>query len=107
MAHTYEEISNMTVAQLRELASGIEHEAVKGYTQLHKEQLIEAICSALGIEAHAHHEVVGLDKAKVKAQIAALKTKRASALEAKDYSELKRVRRNIRKLKHKMRRAMV
>jgi hypothetical protein len=107
MAHTYEEISGMTVAQLRELASGIEHEAVQGYTQLHKEQLIPAICTALGIEARVHHEVVGLDKKAVKAQISALKTKRTAALEAKDGKELKRVRRNIRKLKHKMRRAMV
>ena len=107
MAHTYEEIRDMTVAQLRELASGIEHEAVQGYTQLHKEQLIPAICTALGIEARVHHEVVGLNKAKVKAQISALKTKRTAAIEAKDYAQLKRVRRNIRRLKHKMRSAMV
>lgn len=107
MAHTYEEISQMTVAQLREVASGIEHEAVQGYTQLHKEQLIQAVCTALGLEARVHHEVVGLDKAKVKAQISALKTKRAAAIEAKNYDELKRVRRNIRRLKHKMRSATV
>lgn len=107
MAHTYEDISKMTLAQLRELASGIEHEAVQGYTQLNKEQLIPAVCSALGIEAHAHHEVVGLDKKAVKAQISVLKAKRAAALENKDYDELKRVRLNIRRLKHKIRRATV
>jgi hypothetical protein len=30
----YEELKQMTVAQLREIAAGIEHDAVKGRTQL-------------------------------------------------------------------------
>ena len=32
--HTYEELKHKTVAQLREVAAGIEHDAVKGHTQL-------------------------------------------------------------------------
>jgi hypothetical protein len=107
MAHTYEELSKMTVAQLREIAAGIEHEAVKGHTQMHKEQVLLAICTALGIDAHAHHRVVGLDKAKVKAQIKALKSKRGAAIEANDRKELKRLRLNVKRLKHKIRRATV
>ena len=30
MSYTYEELKHKTVAQLREIAAGIEHEAVKG-----------------------------------------------------------------------------
>jgi uncharacterized membrane protein (DUF106 family) len=107
MAHTYEELKNMTVAQLREVASGIEHEAVKGHTQMHKDQIIVAICTALGIDTHEHHRVVGLEKSHVKAQIRALKAKRAAAIESKDSAELKRLRHNIKRLKHKIRRATV
>jgi len=51
--------------------------------------------------------VVGLDKRKVKAQIRALKKKRAGVIEAKKSDELKRLRHNIKKLKHKIRRATV
>jgi hypothetical protein len=107
MAHTYEELSKMTVAQLREIAAGIEHEAVTGHTQMHKEQVLLAICTALGIDARAHHHVVGLDKAKIKSQIKALKAKRVAVLEAKDRKELKRLRHNVKKLKHKIRRATI
>jgi hypothetical protein len=107
MAHTYDELSKKTIAELREIAAGIEHEAVKGHTQMHKEQILLALCKALGIEAHAHHHVIGLDKSKVKAQIRALKKKRAAALEARQAGELKRLRHTIKKLKHRIRRATV
>jgi hypothetical protein len=107
MAHTYEELSKKTIAELRAIAAGIEHEAVKGHTQMHKEQILLALCKALGIEAHAHHHVVGLDKSKVKAQIRALKKKRTAAIEAHQAGELKRLRYNIKKLKHRIRRATV
>jgi hypothetical protein len=107
MAHTYEELSKMTIAQLREIAATVEHEAVKGHTQMHKDQILLALCTALGIEAHAHHHVVGLDKVAVKARIRALKAKRGAAIEAKNRKELKRLRHNIKRLKHKIRRATV
>ena len=107
MAHTYDELHNMTIAQLREVAAGIEHEAVEGYTQLHKEQLLPAMCKALGIEAHAHHDVIGVDKAAIKVRIRALKGDRAAALEAGDHVQLKRVRRKMHRLKRKIRRATV
>ncbi|MGH9319268.1 MAG: hypothetical protein ACRD3V_05180 [Vicinamibacteria bacterium] len=107
MAHTYEELSKMTIAQLREIAGGVEHDAVKGHTQMHKDQILLALCTALGIDSHAHHHVVGLDKAKTKSQIRSLKKKRAAAIEAKNPVELRRLRHNIKKLKHKIRRATV
>ena len=107
MDYTYEDLKKKTVAQLKEIAKGIEHEAVKGYTQLNKDHLLTAVCKALGIEAHAHHEVVGVDKAGIKKQIRELKKERDKALEGKDRKQLKAVRTEIKALKRKLRRAMV
>lgn len=107
MAHTYEELHGMTVAQLREIAEGVEHDAVHGYSTMHKEDLLPALCEALGIEAHEHHEVVGIDKDVVKAKIRALKAERATLLQAGDSKQLKLVRRRIRGLKRKIRKATV
>jgi hypothetical protein len=53
MAHTYDELKHKTVAELREIAAGLDHEAVQGYTQLNKEHLLVALCKALGIDTHA------------------------------------------------------
>lgn len=105
MPFTYEELRKKTVAELREIAAGIEDERLQGHTQMHKEQLIPLLCDVLGIEAHAHHEVVGLDKTKVKTEIRELKARRDAALEAHDDDELKRVRRRIHRLKGRLRRA--
>ena len=105
--HTYEDLKKMTVAQMREVATGVEHEALQGYTQLRKEELLHALCLAFGLEEHAHHEVVGINKQRVKARIAALKVQRAEALSAGDKVALKRARRKIHRLKRKIRRATV
>ena len=99
MAHTYEELKHKTVAQLREIAKGIEHEAVKGYSQLNKEHLLVALCTALGIEAHAHHAHVGAEKTRLKARIRDLKAQRAKALAAHDSAQLKSTRRAMHNLK--------
>lgn len=107
MEHTYESLSHSTVAQLREIAKEIDHPAVKGYSQMRKEDILKAICEALGVATHAHHEVVGLDKAAIKGMIKSLKAERAAALEAKDAPLLKRIRRRIRRLKRKIRAATV
>jgi rubrerythrin len=107
MAHTFEELNKKTVAELREIASEIEHEAVEGYTQLRKEPLLKGILTALGIEAHQHHDVVGIDKRTLKAQIRELKTKRDAFLVAHDHRQLKLVRRKIHHLKRKIRAATV
>ncbi len=107
MAHTYHDLKEMTVAQMREVASELEHEAVQGYTQLNKEHLLLAVCRALDIDPHEHHEAVGIDKSKIKAEIRKLKVDRQGALEAKDSKELKRIRREIRGLKRKIRKALV
>ena len=81
--------------------------AVAGYSTMHKEHIVKALCTAYGIEAHAHHEVVGINKAKVKQRIRALKAKREAALEAGDHKQLKFVRRKIHSLKRKIHKATV
>ena len=106
MEHTYEELSKKTVAQLRELASGIEHEAVQGYTQLHKADLLARICEALDIPMHAQHQVVGLDKTQIKGQIRKLKVERDKALESRNAKKLQKVRAELKNLKRQLRKAI-
>jgi len=103
MAHDYHELKTKTVAELREIAKGIDHEAVQGYTQLNKDHLLVAICKALNIPTHEHHEAVGVDKAAVKAKIKALKEVRAAALAARDRAKLREVRRAIHHYNHRIR----
>ena len=105
--YTYEELKKKTVAELREMAAGMEHEAVKGYTQLNKEHLLEAICKGLNIDMFEHHKAVGIDKTIIKGKIKALKKKRDDALAVHELKQLKIVRRHIHGLKRKIRRATV
>ena len=107
MSYTFEELKKKTVADLRKIASEIEHEAVKGYSQLNKEHLLTAVCEALGLDMHVHHEVVGVNKSKIKSEIKNLKKKRDKALEDHDHKQLKLVRNDIKRLKNILRRATV
>ncbi len=107
MTHTYEELHSMTVAQLRDLAKEMDNESLRGYSTMHKEDLLKSLCEVLGIEAHAHHQVVGLNKSKVKAEIRQLKQQRQTALDAGDRVELKNIRRKIHRLKRRIRRATI
>src|SRR6476620_10732771 len=107
MAYTHTELRHKALAELREIAKDIEHEAVQGYTQLNKEHLVVAICNALNIEMHVHHDVVGIDKAGIKSRIKALKTKRDAALTAHDRAALKKARRGIHRLKRRIHKATV
>lgn len=107
MEYTFQDLKAKTVAELREIAKGSEHEAVKGYTQLNKEHLLQAICTALGVDLHVHHEIKGLDKSKIKREIRKLKLERDKALEAHDHEKLKKVRKQIKAYKNRLRRAMV
>ena len=107
MAYTFHELKEKTVADLREIAKGIEHEAVKGATQMNKDHLLTALCTALNIEMHEHHDVVGIDKAGIKTKIRELKKKRDEILASKDRSQLHGVLRQIHALKRTIRRATV
>lgn len=106
MAYTYEELSKKTVAQLREIAQGIQHDAVHGFSTMHKEKLLPALCLALGIEGHVRHVVVGVNKSVLKAEIRKLKKERDAALLARDHVRSQETRHKIRDLKKKLRKAL-
>ncbi len=101
----FHELNAMTVAQLREVAAGIE--GLTGSTQMRKDKLLELVCNALHIDMHEHHDVIGIDKASIKAKIRQLKTQRDEVLASGDSVQLKRIRRRIHRLKRSMRRATV
>jgi len=104
MAYTYHELKEKTIQELRELAKGAENqEAVQGYSQLNKEHLLPALCKALGVAIHEHHDVVGIDKPAIKAQMSELKKKRDAAIDAHDSDALRSVRRQIHRLNRRIR----
>ncbi len=107
MPYTFHELKEKTVGELRDIAKEIQHDAVQGYTQLNKDHLLVAICKALGIQTHEHHDVVGIDKGSIKMQLRSLKGERDKAIEAHDHARLKVLRRQIHSLNRGIRRRMV
>ncbi len=107
MEHKFEELKGKTVAQLRDIAAGIDHDAVQGYSQLNKEHLLVAICKALYIDMHVHHHAEGINKSDLKTQLKNLKKERDAALEAHDHPQLKSVRRQMHRIKRQIKRATV
>ena len=103
MAHTYEELKKKTVAELREMAASIDHEAVQGYTQLNKEHLLPAICKALGIEAHEHHAAIDAQKAMIKSQMREIKAAIEKARDTHDREKMHELRRAHHHLNHALR----
>jgi hypothetical protein len=103
MAYTYEELRHKTVAELREIAKGIQHDAVQGYSQMNKGHLLPAVCKALGVDMQEHRAVVGIDKAGIKAKIRELKRQRDELLQMENRAQLKDVRRHIHRLNHQLR----
>ena len=47
----FEDLSKKTVAQLRKIAEGTEHQALQDPAKMPKQELLTALCQALGIEA--------------------------------------------------------
>jgi len=103
MAYTYEELNKMTVSELRKIADGIDHEAVHGHITMHKEKLVPAICVALGIDSHIHHQAKIAGKSSMKLEIRNLTKERSAALASKDYAQLQDIRQHIHDLKVKLR----
>jgi hypothetical protein len=101
--YTFHELKEKNVHELREIAKGIQHDAVQGYTQLNKDHLLVALAKALNISTHEHHAVGGFDKSGIKAQMRELKKKRDAALEAGDSAEVHLIRRRIHTLNHQVR----
>jgi hypothetical protein len=104
---TFQDLKEKTVFELRDIAANMSHQAVQGHTQMNKEHLLRALCTALGIDMQVHHQVVGVDKAGIKAQIRELKRRRDEAVVAHDYSQLKVIRRTIHRLNRRIHKATV
>ena len=103
MAYTYEELKAKTVTELREIAKGVQHEAVHGAMQMNKDHLLPALCTALGVDAREHHAAHGIDKSVIKSRIRELKTQRNAALDAHDSAQLKSLRRQLHHLNRQIR----
>ena len=103
MAHTFHDLKLMTLAQLRDIAKDLQHDAVKGYTQMNKDHLLPALCTALGIEAHEHHAAHGELKMKAKARMRELKSRREQAIKSGDHAQVKAIRREYHHLNHQLR----
>ena len=107
MAFTYHELKEKNIGQPRDIAKDLKHEAVQGYTQLNKEHLLVALCTALNIPLHEHHDATGIDKPAIKAKMRALKKDRDAALEAGDHEKLKAVRRSMHGLNRQIKKHLV
>ena len=104
MADTYHDLKGKTIQELREIAKGVENQdAVQGYSQMNKDHLLPALCKALGIPVHEHHDVVGIDKPAIKAKMRELRKQRDAALDAHDPDALKTVRRQLHHLNRQIR----
>src|SRR5712692_9639579 len=103
MAYSFHELKLKTILELREIAKDVKHDAVQGFSQMNKDHLLPALCKALGIDTHEHHQVAGIDKPGIKARIRVLKKQREAALEAHDHDTLKSVRRQIHHLNRQIR----
>jgi DNA-binding IclR family transcriptional regulator len=103
MAYTYHELKDKTIQELRDIARDVQHDAVTGASQMNKDHLLPALCNALGIEAHEHGTVVGIDKPGIKAKMHELRQQRAAALETHDAEKLKVVRRHLHSLNRQIR----
>lgn len=105
MAENYEALAKKSVADLRAMAKEIEHDALAGFNQLDKGDLLRALCTAKDLEIPAHRREPGVDRKAVKGRIQELKVKRQAALDAHDHEQLARTRRRINRLKRKLRAA--
>jgi hypothetical protein len=103
MAHTYHDLKMKTVAELRDLAKDLKHDAVQGYSQMNKDRLLPALCRALNIDMREHHVAIGLDKVAVKAKMRELKRQRQDALDSHDHPSLKNIRRQLHALNRQIR----
>ncbi len=103
MAYTYHELKLKSIAELRDIAKDLHHDAVQGFSQLNKDHLLPAICRALGVDAHEHLSVVGIDKPGIKAKMRELKKQRDAALEEHNHQRLKSLRRQIHGLNRQIR----
>jgi len=95
----WHELSKKKVTDLREIAK---EQGIEGTSGFNKEDLVEAVAEKLGID-RPHNVVDAAGKTEIKARIRELRIERAAALEAGDQEKLHRTRRQIHRLKRKVR----
>jgi hypothetical protein len=98
----YHELEKHTVAKLREMAKA--YSDVEGTSGMHKDQLLDLLCERMGIEK-PHKVAVGIDKAKIKAEIRVLKKVRDEAITKRDREKMTETRKKIHKLRHALHKA--
>ncbi|MCS6913704.1 MAG: Rho termination factor N-terminal domain-containing protein [Myxococcales bacterium] len=97
----WHELEKKKVSELREMAK--EKTNLEGVSGMSKERLVEELAKVLGI--HKPHKVaMGQEKSLLKARIRQVKARRAEALANKDAAALVMARRELRRLKHALRR---
>lgn len=97
------QLQHMTIKKLREIALGFKE--IAGVHGMQKDELVESIFALRGRDEAEGDLALALDKTAIKQEIRDLKERRASALGAGDSTELKRVRRRIKRLKRTLRKA--
>ena len=99
--YTYGQLKKMTVVKLREIAQGLQNEALQGCLTMHKEQLLPILCKVLGIGAH--HAIHAAEKVRIKASIRKLKAQRDGAATGGDRAKAAAARKQIHALKRRLR----
>ncbi len=99
----WKDLEKMTVLKLREEA--LKFPEIEGVHGKNKEQLMDELAKALGIEKpHVHFaEKIVHTKSDLKNKIQELKSERDKLLHAHDHAKLHDVRREMHKLKHEIR----
>jgi hypothetical protein len=98
-----EQLQKMTVKDLRKFALGIE--GITGVHVMKKEELIDAIKDAKGIEDRPTEKIAAERISAMKRQVQELREKEEEAHDAGDKKRIKILQRKINRLKKKTRRA--
>jgi len=103
----WKDLAKMTVSMLREEAS--KHEEIKGVRGKNKAQLMEELAQLLGIEKpQADFAEKAIQKKEdLKQKIKELKDQREKWIEAKNYTKLHEVRREIHRLKRQIKKLVI
>lgn len=96
----WHELEKMKVTDLREMAK--DKYEITGVSAMNKATLVETLAQAMGIEK-PHKVASGAEKTELKKKIRELKKKRNDALAERDRETLLATRKEIHKLRHKLR----
>lgn len=99
--YTYDQLKKMTVVKLREIADGLQNDALQGHSTMHRDKLLPILCKILGIGAH--HAVHAAEKVRVKGTIRKLKAARDTAVTGHDRPKAAGARKQIHALKRRLR----